>query len=93
MFTVDVKQQYNNNNSAIIERSTYLATLTPVYRIAISAFLKFSDKNNINMIMKVMQKLKFILEFTFAINVECLNRNLVANTQLRTCKAWENMLL
>ena len=44
---------------------TYLGMLTSVHRIAILVFLLFSDKNNI---MLVMQKLKLIQEFNFAVS-------------------------
>ena len=40
------------------------------------------DKCNI---MIVMQKLKFMLEFTFAINVECLHNSLHAKLLMHNC--------
>ena len=42
----------------------------------------FLDKYNI---MIVMQKLKFMLEFTFTNNVECLYSNLHANLLMHNC--------
>ena len=47
--------------------------------------LKFTlilDKYNI---MIVMQKLKFMKEFTFAINVECLHSSLPTKVLMRSC--------
>ena len=42
----------------------------------------FVDKNNI---MIAMRKLKFMQEFTFAINVECLHSSLQAKLLMHNC--------
>ena len=68
--------------STKIQRPTYLSTLTSAQRITISIFLYFLDKYNI---MIVMQKLKFMQEFTFAINVECLHSSLHAKLLMHNC--------
>ena len=66
--------------STKIERPTYLSTLTSAQRITISIFLL--DRYN-NMI--VIQKLKFMQEFIFAINVECLHSSLHAKLLMHIC--------
>ena len=38
----------------------------------------------------VMQKLKFMQEFTFAINVECLHSSLKAKLLMRNCASAKN---
>ena len=45
------------------------------------------DKYNI---MIVMQKLKFMQEFTFAINIECLHSNLQAKLLMHNCARAKN---
>ena len=62
---------------------TYLVTLISVHRIAILLFLLFSDKN---IIMLVMQKLKVMLEFNFAVSVNCEHSNLLAKLLMHKCK-------
>ena len=62
--------------STILERPTYLSTLTSVQRINHNFNITLIlDKYNI---MIVMQNLKFMQEFTFAINVEYLQSSLHA---------------
>ena len=50
-------------------------------------YLLIMDKYNI---MIVMQKLKFIQEFTFAINVECLPSSLRAKLLMHNCARAKN---
>ena len=62
--------------STKIERPTYLSTLTSAQRITMSIFLN---------IMVVMQKLRFMQDFTFVINVEDLHSSLHAKRLTHNC--------
>ena len=64
------------------EHLTYLSTSTSAQRITISNFPLILDKFSI---MIVMQKLKFMQEFAFSINVQCLDSSLQAKQLMHIC--------
>ena len=68
--------------STTIDRPTCLLTLISVQRILSFNISLILYKNNI---MLAMRKLKFMQEFTFAINVECLHSNLRAKLLMHNC--------
>ena len=72
------------NLSTTIERPAHLSTLTSAQRITISILLYILNMYNIIIVMK-KKIIKFMQEFTSAIDIECLNSRLQAKLLKHNC--------